>query len=130
MQSKLVKSQASPGKQLKSIRISSLTQKKLEKILCAANKKKFGRKIKAEHVLALALDLVAERDILLLQENSLSNEDRTEQLRQLYISKHGPTTRDSWLGFMMTSDFHKFLQEHSGDANGSTPQVHPVSNAS
>lgn len=42
----------------KSVRISLENQKMAEKILTLANKKKLGRKIKIDHVLAIALNLV------------------------------------------------------------------------
>lgn len=118
MKSKTIKSQGSQGKQLKSIRITSEIHKKLEKILFAANKKKFGRKIRAEQVLDLSLNLLVEKHIFLLQEQSLTNEDKTEQLRQGYISKNGPITHDGWLGFMMTSEFQRFLAEQSAKPEG------------
>lgn len=92
----------------KSIRIAQATEKKLAKALCAANKKKFGRKIKADQVLSLALDLLNDEHIRLLQEQSLTNEDRKEQLRQSYISEIGPISRDAFTGFMLTDEFAEF----------------------
>ena len=82
-----------------------MNQKKAEKLLGLANKKKIGRKIKLDHVLAIALDLVTEDHVRRMQDQSLSNEDQKEQLRQRYIEIRGPISRDDFIGFMLTKDF-------------------------
>lgn len=92
----------------KSIRIGNETEKKLAKLLGMANKKKFGRKIKCDQILGLALGLVAEEHLQTLQDASLTNEDRKEQLRQFYISEIGPISKDAFTGFMLSEEFAEF----------------------
>lgn len=109
MENKTVKANAKIGAKNKSVRISLENQKKADKILVHANKKKLGRKIKLDHVLAIALDLLTDEHIRKLQDQSLSNEDRKEQLRQRYIEARGPISRDEFTGFMLTKEFFEFL---------------------
>lgn len=113
MESKTVKTNSKLSSKNKSVRIGLENQKKAEKILALANKKKLGRKVKLDHVLAIALDLVTEAHIKKMQDQSLSNEDRKEQLRQRYIIARGPISRDEFTGFMLTKDFSEFLVSQS-----------------
>ena len=82
MENKTAKANTKLNAKNKSVRINLENQKKVEKILVTANKKKLGRKIKLDHMLAIVLDLVTDEHIRKLQDQSLSNEDRKEQLRQ------------------------------------------------
>lgn len=113
MENKQGKTSTKVNAKNKSVRISPENQKKFEKILILANKKKLGRKIKIDHVLAIALDLVTDEHIRRLQDQSLSNEDRKEQLRQKYIEARGPISRDEFTGFMLTREFSEFLEQQS-----------------
>lgn len=117
MESKISKTNLKSNQKLKSIRITSEVQKKAERLLLSANKKKAGRKIKIDQLLSLALELVTDEHIKKLQDQSLSNEDRKEQLRQRYIEIRGPITRDEFTGFMLTKEFSGFLLEQSQTAN-------------
>lgn len=109
MENKIAKANTKISAKNKSVRISLENQKKAERILATANKKKLGRKIKLDHLLAIALDLLADEHIRKLQDQSLSNEDRKEQLRQRYIEARGPISRDEFTGFMLTKEFFEFL---------------------
>lgn len=109
MENKTVKTNTKINAKNKSVRISLENQKKAEKVLVAANKKKLGRKVKLDHVLAIALELLTDEHIRKLQDQSLSNEDRKEQLRQRYIIARGPISRDEFTGFMLTKEFFEFL---------------------
>lgn len=117
MENKTAKSNAKVVTKNKSVRISLENQKKAEKILALANKKKLGRKIKIDHVLSIALELVSDEHIKKMQNQSLTNEDRKEQLRQLYIETRGPISRDEFTGFMLTKEFSEFLTEQSTTTN-------------
>jgi len=103
-----------------SIRISSNTQKKIDRILSAANKKKFGRKIRADQLLNLALELVTASHIKTLQDQSMRNADRIEFLRQQYIASRGPISRDQFTGFMMTAEVYNFLKEQNSVTESET----------
>ncbi|MBK7961806.1 MAG: hypothetical protein IPK04_11785 [Bdellovibrionales bacterium] len=63
MESKIAKNTLKINQRAKSVRINSEIQKKAERILLLANKKKVGRRVKIDHLLSLALDLVSEDDI-------------------------------------------------------------------
>ena len=114
MENKTVKTNTKINAKNKSVRINLENQKKAEKILAAANKKKLGRKVKLDHVLTIALELLTDEHIRKLQDQSLSNEDRKEQLRQRYIIARGPISRDEFTGFMLTKEFFEFLAEQPG----------------
>ncbi len=110
MQTKTTKTAAKQVNKLKSIRVQVETQKKAERLLAVANKKRAGRKIKPDQLLNFALDLVTEDHLHALQEQSLTHEDRKELLRQKYIETRGPISKDEFLGFMMTAAFLEFLR--------------------
>ncbi len=113
MYSKTNKSESKVGQKFKSIRVNLHNQKKLEKILLAANKKKKGRKVKLDHLLEIALDLIEDHHIKMLQDRSMTNEDRQEELRQKYIATRGPISRDEFIGFTMSPDYFEFLKMNS-----------------
>ncbi len=105
------KSQSKSQSKFASIRISRETQKRLDRVLALTNKKTMGRKIRADQVLSLAVELIAEEHIKMLQGRSLTNEDRMEALRQKFIETRGAISKDQWLGFAMTAELSVFLNE-------------------
>ena len=109
MQTKTTKTAAKQVNKLKSIRVQLETQRKAERLLAVANKKRIGRKVKVDQLLNIALDLVTERHLQSLQEQSLTNEDRKELLRQKYIESRGQISKDEFTGFMMTAAFLEFM---------------------
>ena len=112
MESKIAKNTLKINQRAKSVRINSEIQKKAERILLSANKKKVGRRVKIDHLLSLALDLVSEEDIKKLQNQSLTNEDRKEILRQKWVALNGPISKDEFTGFMMTEEYFNFVSAH------------------
>ena len=121
MENKATKQNSKAQQSLKSIRISDGTEKKLAKRLLAANKKKFGRKVKSDQILSLALELLTDDHIRLLQDQSLTNEDRKEQLRQSYILEVGLISKDAFTGFMLTDEFQKFLSKQKAAQIAASP---------
>ncbi|MBL7669689.1 MAG: hypothetical protein JNM39_04325 [Bdellovibrionaceae bacterium] len=101
------------------VRVSSDTRKAAEAILKTANEKQNGRKIKLDEVLQAGLALIQQEHVRTLQQNSLTNEDRKEILRQKYIAARGAISKDEFTGFMMTAAFHEFLKELESGANAS-----------
>ena len=81
------------------------------------NKKEIGRKVRVDALLDLALNLVTAEHIKMLQDHSLTNEDRKEILRQQYVATRGPISKDEFTGFMMTAAFYEFLKEQQAEAN-------------
>lgn len=94
MDSKATKSKNKNAAKFASVRISLESKKLASSILAKANTKKFGRKVKFDELIALAISLVTPEHIKVLQEKSMTNEDRKELLRQKYIEARGPITRD------------------------------------
>lgn len=95
------------------IRISNDTKMLCSRISKIANQKKIGRKIKIDEILKLGLNLITDTEIKKIQNTSLSNEDRKEQLRQIYIKKVGPISKDEFTGFMMKPDFLDFIRNNT-----------------
>ena len=119
MESKIAKNNLKINQKAKSVRINSEIQKKAERILLSANKKKVGRRVKIDHLLSLALDLVSEEDIKKLQNQSLTNEDRKEILRHKWVALNGPISKDEFTGFMMTEEYFNFVSAHKLGADSS-----------
>ena len=97
-----------------SVRIRSVSKERAEALLLASNKKKTGRKVKFDELFELAIGLVTDEHIKVLQERSLTHEDRKEILRQKYIAIRGPISTDEFTGFMMTQEFLGFVAEQGG----------------
>jgi len=93
-----------------SIRIKSESKKAARALLAKANTKTFGRSVKFDELFELALTLVTPTHIEMLQNQSMTNEDRKEQLRQGYIKKHGPISKDEFTG-MMIAAFQNFVND-------------------
>lgn len=91
-----------------------------KEILLEANKKTIGRKIKKHELLNFALSILKPEHIKMLQEQSLTNEDRMEQLRQKYIKIHGPISKRDFLGFTMTVEYLGFLKQHHFEVKNET----------
>ena len=94
-----------------SIRVKSESKNKAGSILSMANKKRLGRKVKLPELFDLAIGLLTDDHIQLLQEKSMTNEDRKEVLRQKYIERRGTITKDDFTGFMMKPEFLDFMKD-------------------
>ena len=80
------------------IRVRKDTRKRVLAELARVNKKDFGRKVRPDEFIALAVSLVTPEHITKLQEGSLSNADRLEREFRTYVSAHGPISKDEYLG--------------------------------
>lgn len=114
MNTKVKNSETKNVKTIQSKRINTESLKKASKLLIKANSKKLGRKIKFDDLVSLALDLVTDEHISLLQNQTLKFEDRQELLRQKYIKMYGQISKDDFIGFMMTESYFDFLKTQSG----------------
>jgi len=100
------------------IRVRVETRKKILQEVAKANKKDFGRRIRAEDILALSLSLLEARHIQELQDASLSNADRFERDYRAYIAKHGHISKDAYLGKRLNGETAsenapKFSSDHA-----------------
>lgn len=80
------------------IRVRKDLKRQLESNLERINKKDFGKRVRAEDYLALALSLATPQHIDALQETSLTHADRLERDYRTYVAEHGPMLGDEYLG--------------------------------
>ncbi|QDK37907.1 hypothetical protein [Bdellovibrio sp. NC01] len=80
------------------------TVKLLEGLSTKANRKPHGRKIRDVEIIALALTLIEPKHLVLLQENSLSEEDRFNIAHEEYQKTHGKLTRSQFLGKLLSGE--------------------------
>ena len=97
------------------VRVNLETKKKAHELLKMANKKGRGRKIKMPDLIGLALELVTEKDIQRLQRSSWTKQDEMEAWRSIYIKKNGHTSKDDFLGLLMSGEWAGFMKEHKKD---------------
>lgn len=86
------------------IRVKRETRKKILQELAKANKKDFGRKVRADDLIALALSFVRAEHIEQLQESTLSNADRLDQRYKEFVAKHGHVSKDVFLGKLLSGE--------------------------
>ena len=110
---KMSKSKAKCAAKHASVRVKAASKKVALALRDEANNKPSGRKVKLDDIFELALNLVTSEHLKALQEQSLTNEDRKELLRQKYIETHGPISRDQFTGLMMSAEFATFLTEQN-----------------
>jgi hypothetical protein len=84
------------------LRVKRETKRRVVQELAKINRKDFGKRIKADDLIALALSLLEERHVKSLQESSLTNADRVELLYREHIKKFGATTKDEFLGKILS----------------------------
>ena len=86
------------------IRVGKETSRRLAAELAKVNKKDFGKHVRLDELVALAISLVRPEHLQKLQEGSLSNRDRLERDYRAYVALHGAITQDAYLGKRMTGD--------------------------
>ena len=80
------------------IRVGRETHKRLAADITKVNKKDFGKKVRLDELVALAIGLVEPKHLQQLQEGSLSNQDRLERDYRVYVEKYGSISKDDYLG--------------------------------
>lgn len=90
-----------------SLRVKRDTKRRVLQELAKMNKKDFGRSIKADDLIMLALSLIEPRHISLLQEATLSNADRLELMYREHVKKYGATSKDEFLGQLIEERVNK-----------------------
>ena len=97
------------------VRITAEAKQRAEHLLKMANQKERGRKIKMPELIALALELVTEKEIQRLQRSSWTKHDEMEAWRSIYARKYGEVSREMFLGFLMSGEWPVFMKEHKKD---------------
>jgi hypothetical protein len=85
------------------LRVKRETKKRIQAELAKVNKKDFGKKVRCDELIGTALSLLTEQHFKALQDGSLTNADRLEQKFREHIRKHGPMTKDAFLGMLLGS---------------------------
>ena len=86
------------------IRVRKETAKELRRQIAGANKKNYGRKIKADDLVAKGLSLLTEKHIQEVQESTLSNADKMEKKYREICSQKGHISRDEFTGMLMRGE--------------------------
>ena len=101
---KKVQKQAAKKSDVASIRVGKPTSKQVQQTLEQINKKDFGKRVKLDALVALAMTKITQSDITTLQENSLSNQDRFERDHAAYCTAHGKISKDEYLGKRLSGE--------------------------
>lgn len=112
MNQKVTKSKKQSGTKWKSLRVSAEMKANSIAKLKEINAKNYGRNLKLDEMLSLALERLTEADVKLLHDRSLSNSDRQELLRLKYSELYSPVTPEEFIGVTMTPAYFDFLKEH------------------
>ena len=86
------------------IRVRHETKKRVLQEVAKANKKDFGKRVRVEDLVALAIGLLEPKHVAELQEKSLSHADRLEQQYRAYNLKNGPISKDAYLGMRLSGE--------------------------
>jgi hypothetical protein len=113
MENQVQESKVKVKKESSTVRVSNSTQKLLSSVLQKLNKKTYGRRVKVDPVLQLALSKLSEADLKMLQEQSLSNADRIEMKYREHCKRFGSVSKDEFLGLLMNGDAAKSTAENA-----------------
>jgi hypothetical protein len=85
-------------------KISIETAKAIQVIKDKANKKPFGRKVKDAEVLAMAVSMISDAEIKILQEATYSEQDRLKMAHSDYVQKNGKISFDDFIGKLLRGE--------------------------
>lgn len=83
------------------IRVSKTVQKKLTSLLTKANKKDYGKRVKADALIGIALEQITDNHIKSLQQESLSNADLLEMKYREHVKQNGKISKDEFYGLLL-----------------------------
>lgn len=86
------------------IRVKNETKRKILSELAKINRKDFGKKVRVEHFISLAISLIEPKHLKDLQERTLTYADRLERDYRAYTAKHGPISKDEYLGKRLSGE--------------------------
>lgn len=98
------------------LRVKKATRKRVMEDLAKANRKDFGRRVRADEYILLAISRITPADILALQNASMSHADRFERDHRDYVAKHGPISKDDYLGRRLSGEIPQ--SEHAQNEVG------------
>ena len=79
------------------IRVSENTKRHIETLLSKANKKSFGKRVKADAIISQALSKLCDEDIQVVQSKTISGKDRFEALYREHGCRKRGIDRDEFL---------------------------------
>ncbi|MGK5086913.1 hypothetical protein WDW86_05095 [Bdellovibrionota bacterium FG-2] len=80
------------------------TQKRVAADMARVNRKDYGRTVRIDEYIALAISLITPEHIRQLQEASLSHKDRFEREYREYVASHTRISRDEYLGKRLSGE--------------------------
>lgn len=125
MEENQVKSKGNKNKSYTTIHVTKEIKKRISSDLTRINKKDYGRTVRAEDYLAVAVSLITSQHIQQMQENSLCNADRLDRDYRLYVSEFGQITKDEYLGKRLSGEIG------SSNKTGAIPEpLEPIQTSS
>lgn len=103
-----------------SLRVKPETRKRFLAELAKVNKKSYGRKVRADQLLSLLMTLIRPEHTQKLQQESLSNADRLEMRYREHLKKFGATSKDEFLGLLLTQESGNSKSESAAFSEGKT----------
>jgi len=95
---KKTRSQDSKGNAMMAIRVKKETAKSVQDLLKKLNKKDYGRRVRADELISLAVTLVTSEHHKTLQDATLSEQDRVKREHREYCSKNGNISFEQYIG--------------------------------
>jgi hypothetical protein len=86
------------------IRLKRETKRRIQVELAKINKKDFGTKVRFDDLIGTVLSLLTNYHIKELQDRSMTNADRLEIQYRDFVKKHGATSKDDYLGKILSGD--------------------------
>jgi hypothetical protein len=86
------------------LRVKRETKRLLQAELTKINKKTYGRNVRVDALIIRMLGYLSEADTLFLQEESLTNADRLEKEYQNYLKSNPKTSKDEFIGMLLSRD--------------------------
>jgi len=80
------------------IRVKKETAKSVQELLKKLNKKDYGRRVRADELISLAIGLVAPEHHQKLQEATLSEQDRVKREHREYCAQNGKISFEQYIG--------------------------------
>lgn len=112
-ESKSVASQAAP------VRLRKPTYKKLQRFVAKANAKKDGKRITADQVINLSLDMLTDEHIDKLQQQSLSAQDWFERGYRAYCKENNKISRDEYFRKVLAGEINVEMRIGESSDSGS-----------
>ena len=95
---KKTRSQDAKGNSMLAIRVKKETAKGVQELLKKLNKKDYGRRVRADELISLAVTLVTPEHHKQLQDATLSEQDRVKREHREYCSQNGNISFEQYIG--------------------------------